>query len=85
VSPEAGTENGLEYFWDPGHYRQSLGNLVLDRVLSGEPPNGFGVLLAEPMLDQHLANIRRDRETYRETSAAEVAQLDVALNPPAEQ
>ncbi len=76
---EAGKDNGFEYFWDPGHYRIRLGDLILDRVLAGKRIEGFGVLLDSQMLDSHLADIRADRQSYREDFAAEVAELDEAL------
>ena len=77
----AGVENELQFFWDPGHYRQLLGQYVFDAALGG-PPVGdpdFGVVVNSTNMPAHLEAIRRARQRYREGNAEEVSELDAAL------
>lgn len=80
VPTSSGKGVAMEYFWDAGHYRQELGNILLDRVLGDAPSDGFGVRLNTFNMDDYLAGIRQSRKVYRSDFAEEVAELDAALN-----
>jgi hypothetical protein len=73
----------MRWYWESSHYRQELGERVLDRVLgqrgpAREPATDFGVILTGSQVDAHLAHVRkahlRWRATHREDTE-EIAQL----------
>ncbi|MDG2155119.1 MAG: hypothetical protein P8M26_04160 [Gammaproteobacteria bacterium] len=80
VPMAAGKGVAMPDFWDVGHYRQEMGDLVLDRVLGGAPPAGFGVPLNGASIDGHLARVRESREAYRSEYVEELVELDAALS-----
>jgi hypothetical protein len=59
----------MQWFWDPVHFKKVLGDMILRRVLTGEP-EGFGVELTSDNVRQHLAEIRADRQAYRDRKGA---------------
>jgi hypothetical protein len=68
----------MAYYWDSSHYKQIVGDWILDRVLGftrpdRPPPPGFGVTLTPETIDSALAETRRARETYRHDNATDVA------------
>jgi hypothetical protein len=68
----------MRWYWESGHFKRELGNLVLNRVLQapsavqGELP---GVLLTELNLESHLEKLRQEERDYRLQNAAPVASL----------
>ena len=80
VPMAAGKGVNMRDFWDVGHYRQEMGDVVLDRVLGDAPPTGFGARINGASIDDHLVSIRESRELYRIEYAEEVAELDAALS-----
>lgn len=62
----------LQWYWEAGHFKKELGNIVQARVfgspISGIPDSeSFGVLINEANIDNHLAEFSRSRLLYRET------------------
>ena len=60
---------------DNSHYTPKIGELVLNRILSydvGKVPPDFGVLMTPENIDNHLANIRADREKWAKNRSNEV-------------
>jgi len=76
--PEAGdVRTGMRWYWDAGHFKKALGDRVLARMFSPDPPadDGFGVRLASSDIDRHLLAIRAGREAYRAAQPREIARL----------
>ena len=69
-APESGRRVIPEWFWEPSHYTQALGNLMLSRALpmNCQPmPGGaveYGVELTAENLDAVNQRIRTERRTY---------------------
>lgn len=57
----------MRNYADSSHYREEIGNLVLNRILSYQEkrvPEDFGVLITPTNIEEHLAKIRADREEW---------------------
>lgn len=66
---DTGTSNTMRWFWEPAHYRKTLGDLMLDRMLSNDCPQDtakseFGSLVSVANIEQHLAQQRAAAQTY---------------------
>jgi hypothetical protein len=58
-------------YMDSSHYRQEIGDLVLNRIFQYNPeivPEDFGVLLTPETVENHLQQIREDREIWAENN-----------------
>jgi hypothetical protein len=57
----------MKNYADNSHYRQEIGDLILNRLLSYQQeivPDDFGVLLTSENIEFHLAIIRNERELW---------------------
>ncbi len=70
ITTEPISETMNNYF-DNSHYRQNVGDLVLNRLLdyhSDTVPQDFGVWITPETLESHLQTIRANRETWIKTN-----------------
>ncbi|MBF0220187.1 MAG: hypothetical protein HQL49_11780, partial [Gammaproteobacteria bacterium] len=80
--PAAGDkESEMRWHWESSHYKKELGDLVLDRIFDYHSadrkiPSDFGILLMPDNLEQHLAQIRADRERWRSTHSQDIAEIE---------
>jgi len=78
--PPAGSRREMQYYWDSSHFKASVGDWVLDRVLDvpakvrAAPPD-FGVQLTARNVEAVLARERLAQAAYRGRSARELAPL----------
>jgi hypothetical protein len=63
--PEEGSGTAMTWFWEPAHYRETLGDRVLDS-LRGQTGSAFGVRLTLANVDDVVAGNRRDIAAARE-------------------
>jgi hypothetical protein len=71
----------MHWYWEAGHYKEELGDLVLARILGREslgapPPDGFGVRLTSQNLDSQLEAIRNGHRQYAESHHEEIDVLE---------
>jgi hypothetical protein len=71
------------WFYDSYHLKVPLGNLVIDQIMgfaSADQPAipDLGLLVTNSNVEAHLAELRRDRETYY-AADPEVKQIDAAI------
>ncbi|CAN7318902.1 hypothetical protein LJR289_001661 [Pseudoduganella sp. LjRoot289] len=73
--PQASGRQDMAYYWEPSHYRDNVGRMILSRILGdgGMAPADFGVELTTARLPAHLAAMRAARDKYHMTHAAETA------------
>jgi hypothetical protein len=67
IPPRGDTRTQLAYYWEAGHFKSTLGDLVLDRVLdygSSTPPS-FGVVLTPETVNQRANDERNGLMRYR--------------------
>jgi hypothetical protein len=67
ASPDRDTR--MSYYWDQSHYRQQVGDWILERMYdlkpAGQPaPEDFGVRLSFENLEQHFAEQRSGSQDY---------------------
>jgi hypothetical protein len=62
----------VNWFWEVGHFKRALGDLMLRRVFVGEPPD-LGVELAPNTIDRQIEKTRVARDNYRTTHNPQVA------------
>ncbi|MDA8382468.1 MAG: hypothetical protein M0037_05280 [Betaproteobacteria bacterium] len=77
--PPEGSTRPMRWYWESGHFKKALGNLMLDRIFGRRPPfplpNGFGVRLGPRNIDSRLAAIRLSQRRYEATHAQDVAEI----------
>jgi len=79
--PAEGTRAEMEYYWDSSHFKENVGDLVLDRIFDVQRPGravpaDFGVRLTPDTVEPVLAKIRADQAAYRASHASEIARID---------
>lgn len=81
IPPEG--PGAMRWWRDGGHYTIELGNLVLERLLAGSGPDGFGVRLEPAALDAELAGQERLLAAWGAAHPDEVAWVERhAIRPP---
>jgi hypothetical protein len=73
-SPEVQMAN----YWDPSHYKRHVGNMVLDKLLGNDQLSAeseFGTLITTLNIEEHLADIRRDRSAWRARAPEQAARV----------
>jgi hypothetical protein len=78
--PEDRETREMEFYWDSSHFKQRVGDWVLDRLFgtarAADPvPWDFGVRLSAENIDSALANVRARREAYLSSHPDDVAFL----------
>ncbi|WP_395400372.1 hypothetical protein ACHMW6_23505 [Pseudoduganella sp. UC29_106] len=65
--PQTSGQPEMRYFWEPSHYRENVGRMVLARLEGGgEAADGFGAELLPERMDDHLARLRTALWRYRD-------------------
>jgi hypothetical protein len=70
----------MEFYWDSSHFKERVGDWVLDRLFdvvnNDDPaPLDFGVRLTAMNIDNELARTRIAQQVYRHNDAEEIAFL----------
>src|SRR5262249_15971348 len=75
--PPDGSQREMNYYWDSSHFRQKVGDWVVDRLFhsQGGVPADFGIELTADNVEDVLARIRVDRARYRRWYPADVAAI----------
>ena len=78
--PPAGSRVEMRYYWDSSHFREIVGDWVLDRLLdaqgAGLPvPDDFGQVLTPENVEQVIVRMRKARARYRRTHGNEVEKI----------
>ena len=80
AQPAPGTGTEMRYYWDSSHFKQVVGDYVLDRVYgvsdtTRRAPQDFGVQLTEGTIEAYLADQRLLQADYRRRFANDFAIL----------
>jgi len=69
-------KTSMHWYWEAGHFKSDLGNLMLDRMLgqTGQPAD-FGVLLTPANVPAQNATVQAQELVYRRTHAAEIDEI----------
>ncbi|TFW15763.1 hypothetical protein E4L96_17515 [Massilia arenosa] len=74
--PQASGAKEMIYYWEPSHYRDNVGRMILASMFGGDTsavPTDFGIELSLPMLDRFQAVQRTARDEYRRAHPVEAA------------
>src|SRR5262245_14229154 len=76
--PEPGSRAEMKFYWDSSHFKDVVGDLVLDRLFdmnhSERPvPPDFGVQLTTANIEPALARLRAAQLAYRRSNPRDVA------------
>ena len=71
----------MQYYWEPLHYTQATGDLILDRMFdrragNREMPPDFGVRLTKDNVAQVIAQSHIQRQRYRELFFGDVVEIE---------
>ena len=75
--PPDGSRSEMRYYWDSSHFKENVGDWILDRLFGtereGDPvPDDFGVRLMPATIDAALDKIRTDQSVYQRDQPDEV-------------
>lgn len=70
-------ETHLNHYWEAGHFKKELGNLVIDRLLGKQ--NNFGIKLDSGNIESWLAEDRHRIQTLINTPSPLVREVDDLL------
>jgi hypothetical protein len=79
--PQSGDNtSAMRWYVDSAHFTRELGDLILDRVYNYHtgnqmPLDNFGTLLSVDNIDEHLLQIREDREKYEQNHSSDIAEI----------
>ena len=86
--PTGGKHKAMHWYWDPIHYKGTLGDAVLSRMLTDQASAildfvGFGTQITPANLEEHLHLLRTLQKQYVETHPEDVAHIRglMANNP----
>lgn len=84
VPPAGDTKTIMRGFWEPSHYKEQIGDLMLDRMLDyREPtkvvPEDFGKMLTSATIDSWIKQTRIGMREYMRTEPAEAALVKSAV------
>jgi len=83
--PESGSRAEMEFYWDSSHFKDVVGDFVLDRLFGlshprREVPPDFGVRLTPATLEPTLARLRTDQFAYRRSHPEDVEWIRSLVN-----
>ncbi len=76
--PPVGSREEMRYYWDSSHFKQVVGDYVLNRLFNisdKKMPTDFGVELTAKNIDSVLDKQKQSRAEYRKDNFEEVAKL----------
>ncbi len=85
VPPLYDTESRMQWHSRTTYFKKELGDLMLDRVFGVQQkeqqlPENFGVLITVENIDEHLRNIRDDRQAYRNSHVDDMVEMEKGLS-----
>lgn|GEM_PF-939871 len=76
----------MRFYWDSSHFKEIVGDFVLDRVFGvthsqRRVPRDFGVRLSSATIEPALAQVRADQLTYRQRNPGEASWIRSLVGP----
>ena len=78
--PKNKKEKLMKYHWEPSHYSHKAGDLVLDVMLKQKEVEGFGTLLNNCDMKNHLQKIRKNSGSFRVKFKDEIFYINKIYN-----
>lgn len=81
VPPLGDTDTLMAYYWDSSHFKNDVGNLILDRLFDLKDPNrfipkDFGRVIDTENIEMHLLEIKKRQQAYRQTHFDEIKEIE---------
>lgn len=75
--PEKGSQQEMSYYWESSHFKEIVGDMVLDRMLGTSQadrqiPEDFGEHLTPETIEQTLVRDRERQAVYRQSHPQEI-------------
>lgn len=72
----------MKYYWDSSHFKENVGNMVLDRMLGTEPenheiPGDFGVRLSPHNIEAVITQLNENQKKYRQNNRQEIKTIQM--------
>lgn len=82
LPPKDDVQSAMQWFWDPEHFKNRLGNLILSQILNATGPDieDFSVQLTLKNIDNELQKNRLALEQWENEHQRQVKQLKMALD-----
>jgi hypothetical protein len=82
--PKHGSRDEMKYYWDSSHFKEIVGDFVLDRLFGisrpGHPvPADFGIRLTPTTVESALDRIRAGQIAYRRNHPQDIATIRSAV------
>lgn len=65
----------MRWYWDGSHFTKAAGTVILERIITGQGDDSFGIRLTPDNVDQVTARIRAERAAYAASHPDEVAEI----------
>lgn len=76
--PTAQAPHGaMRWYWETSHFKTSLGDMVLKRVLTGQGPKNFGHVLTRDNVERQLNASRQRQRHYEANHPDEIQEIEL--------
>jgi len=76
VPPKGDRKTKMRWYWEAGHFKSALGELMLRRIFDATAPADFGIRLDPTTVESQIDAARTQAAHYRATHPADVARID---------
>ena len=77
IPPKQDKQTRMRWYWEAGHFKSALGNLMLDRIFDRQTDfPEFGVLLDPSNIDRQITSIQAQEADYRRQHVREIDELE---------
>lgn len=79
--PPAGSKQQMKWYWESSHYKNELGDIILDKMFNYPNKNkdasrDFGVVINSDNIESHLEKIRAEQARYKQNFPQEVKEVE---------
>ena len=83
--PAAGTHEEMKFYWDSSHFKDNVGDVVLDQLLNNSSqnrsiPDNFGVLLTADNIEGSLIQTREAQTLYRKQHPEDIKTIQTLVD-----
>lgn len=76
VPPKGDTRTAMRWYWEAGHFKSALGDLIVSRLHEVGARPAIGVRLTRDNVEEVIASIRGGREHWRRARPGEAAYVE---------
>jgi len=77
VPPKSDRQTKMRWYWEAGHFKRELGDLILERIFDPtEATTGFGVLLDTSNIKEQIHAVQVQEVNYRRAFSQEIEELE---------